>query len=148
MKGKKGICLILCLLLISALVPCAAAVTGECVDGVWASIALTGGANKLIFSADSEAEQKILYPDEQTDAQYILPEGVAYDAASNTLSLTDFNAPTANLVLTMMGGDFKIRLTGSSTLASVRSESMGRGGSITFCGDGSLEVNSAETAIL
>lgn len=147
-KGKKGICLILCLLLISALVPCAAAVTGECVDGVWASIALTGGANKLIFSADSEAEQKILYPDEQTDPQYILLDGVAYDASSNTLSLTDFNAPTANLVLTMMGGDFKIRLTGSNSLASVRSESMGRGGSITFCGDGALEVSSSDTAIL
>ena len=147
-KGKKGICLILCLLLILALVPCAAAVTGECVDGVWASIALTGGANKLIFTADSETEQKILCPDEQTDAQYILPEGVSYDAASNTLSLTDFNAPTANLVLTMMGGDFKIRLSGSSSLASVRSESMGRGGSITFCGDGALEINSAETAVL
>ena len=99
MKGKKGICLILCLLLISALVPCAAAVTGECVDGVWASIALTGGANKLIFSADSEAEQKILYPDEQTDAQYLPPEGMSYDPASNTLSLTDYQGPTAELVI-------------------------------------------------
>ena len=150
MNGKKGLCLILCLLLLTGLVPLrASAYYGESVDGVWASIALTGGANKLIFSADGELEAQILYPDEYTDAQYILPEGVAYDAASNTLSLTDFNAPTANLVLTMMGGDFKIRLTGSSSLSSIRSESMGRGGSITFCGDGALELNSsAENAIL
>ena len=53
MKVRKGICLILCILFLSGLVPLrAAAVSGECVDGVWASIALTGGANKLIFTAD------------------------------------------------------------------------------------------------
>ena len=149
MKGKKGICLILCLILITALAPQrAAAVTAECVDGVWASVALTGGANKIIFSADSELEQQILNPTEQTPAQLILPEGAVYDAGTNTLSLTDFNAPTANLVLTMMGGDFKLRLAGSSTLCSIRSDSMGRGGSLTICGDGALELAGGENAIL
>ncbi len=149
MKWRKGICLILCILLLTGLAPArAAAVCGECVDGVWASIALTGGANKLIFSADDAVEQQILHPDEGTDARYIQPEGLAYDAASNTLSLTDFDAPTANLVLTMMGGDFRIRLTGSSRLGAICSESKGRGGSITFCGDGALTIVSADTAIL
>ena len=149
MKWKKGICLILCLLFITGLIPVrTTAVTDECVDGVWASIALTGGANKILFSANSEIENQILYPDAQTDAQYILPEGVAYDAASNTLSLTDFNAPTARLVLTMMGTDFRLRLTGSSRLASICSESKGRGGSVTICGDGSLELTGSESAIL
>lgn len=139
MKLKKGILLILCLILLAApAMRTPPAAYGE--DGAVASIALTGGANKVIFSADSEIENRILYPDAQTDAQYLLPEGVAYDAASNTLSLTDFDGATANLVLTMMGGDFKIRLAGSSRLASVRSESMGRGGSISFCGDGALEI--------
>ena len=61
MKGKKGICLILCLLLLTGLAPLrAAAVCGEQVDGVWASIALTGGANKVLFSADGEIENQIL----------------------------------------------------------------------------------------
>ena len=149
MKGKKGICLILCLLLLTGLAPLrAAAVCGEQVDGVWASIALTGGANKVLFSADSEIENQILYPGEGTAQQYILPPGAVYDAASNTLNLTDFDEPTANLVLTMMGADFKIRLEGSSRLASICSESKGRGGSITFCGDGALEIAGSENAIL
>lgn len=149
MKGKKGICLILCLLLLTGLAPLrAAAVCGEQVDGVWASIALTGGANKVLFSADSEIENQILYPGEQTASQYILPPGAVYDAASNTLNLTDFDEPTANLVLTMMGGDFKIRLAGSSRLASICSDSKGRGGSITFCGDGALDIVGSDTAIL
>ena len=149
MKGKKGICLILCILLLTGLAPLrAAAVSGEPLDGVWASVALTGGANKIIFSADSEIEQQILSPGDQTPAQFLLPEGVAYDAASNTLSLTNFNAPTANLVLTMMGADFKIRLSGSSSLASICSESRGRGGSVTLCGDGALELAGAENAIV
>lgn len=146
---KKGICLILCIILLTGLVPVrSSAVYGEPVDGIWASIALTGGANKVLFSADSEIENQILYPDDTTSAQYILPEGAVYDAASNTLNLTDFNEPTANLVLTMMGTDFRIRLAGSSRLASIRSESKGRGGSITFCGDGELELSSSETAVL
>ena len=148
MKLRKGICLVLCILLLTALVPRAAAVSGESVDGVWASIALTGGANKVIFSADSEVEEQILHPDELTDAQYLLPEGAEYDAATNTLSLTDFDGATANLVLTMMGSDFRLSLAGSSTLASIRSESMGRGGSITLCGDGELEILSSGPAIL
>lgn len=149
MKLRKGICLILCILLLSSLAPHGVlAVCDECVDGVWASIALTGGANKLLFSADSDVEQQILNANEQSAPQYIPPEGMVYDTASNTLFLTDFDGATANLVLTMMGGDFKISLSGSSTLGSILSESKGRGGSITFCGDGSLEIVSAETAIL
>ena len=149
MKGKKGICLILCLLLLTGLAPLrAAAVCDEQVDGVWASIALTGGANKVLFSADGEIENQILFPGEQTASQYILPPGAVYDAASNTLNLTDFDEPTANLVLTMMGGDFKIRLAGSSRLASICSDSKGRGGSITFCGDGALDIVGSDTAIL
>ena len=149
MKGKKGICMILCLLLLTGLAPLrAAAVCGEQVDGVWSSIALTGGANKVLFSADSEIEDQILYPGEGTAQQYILPPGAVYDAASNTLNLIDFDEPTANLVLTMMGADFKIRLEGSSRLASICSESKGRGGSITFCGDGALEIVGSENAIL
>lgn len=149
MKGKKGICLILCILLLTGLAPLrAAAVSGEPQEGVWASVALTGGANKIIFSADSEIERQILNPSDQTPAQFLLPRGVSYDASSNTLSLTDFNAPTANLVLTMMGADFKICLSGSSSLASICSESRGRGGSVTLCGDGALELAGAENAIV
>ena len=72
MKGKKGICLILCIWLLTGLAPLRAfAAPGECVDGVWSSITLTGGANKVIFSADSGIENQILHPDGLTAGQYI-----------------------------------------------------------------------------
>ena len=148
MKMKKGICLLLCAILLVGLMPAGAlAANGPGIAGdVCASICLTGGMDKTIYSADSAIEQQILYPGELTEARYLLPDGVSYDAVSNTLTLTDFSAPSAVLSLTMMGGDFKIRLSGSSSLAAIRSESMGWGGSITFTGDGALDVTNYSEA--
>ena len=148
MKMKKGICLLLCVILLACLTPTGAlAANGPGIAGdVCASICLTGGMDKTIYSADSAIEQQILYPDEYTEARYLLPDGVSYDAVSNTLTLTDFSAPSAVLSLTMMGSDFKIRLSGSSSLAAIRSESMGWGGSITFTGDGALDVTNYSEA--
>ena len=147
-KMKKGICLLLCAILLVGLMPAGAlAANGPGIAGdVCASICLTGGMDKTIYSADSAIEQQILYPDEYTEARYLLPDGVSYDAVSNTLTLTDFSAPSAVLSLTMMGSDFKIRLSGSSSLAAIRSESMGWGGSITFTGDGALDVTNYSEA--
>lgn len=148
MKMKKGICLLLCAILLVGLMPVGAlAANGPGIAGdVCASICLTGGMDKTIYSADSAIEQQILYPGELTEARYLLPDGVSYDAVSNTLTLTDFSAPSAVLSLTMMGSDFKIRLSGSSSLAAIRSESMGWGGSITFTGDGALDVTNYSEA--
>ena len=148
MKMKKGICLLLCAILLVGLMPAGAlAANGPGIAGdVCASICLTGGMDKTIYSADSAIEQQILYPGELTEARYLLPDGVSYDAVSNTLTLTDFSAPSAVLSLTMMGSDFKIRLSGSSSLAAIRSESMGWGGSITFTGDGALDVTNYSEA--
>ena len=148
MKMKKGICLLLCAILLVGLMPAGAlAANGPGIAGdVCASICLTGGMDKTIYSADSAIEQQILYPDEYTEARYLLPDGVSYDAVSNTLTLTDFSAPSAVLSLTMMGSDFKIRLSGSSSLAAIRSEAMGWGGSITFTGDGALDVTNYSEA--
>lgn len=148
MKMKKGICLLLCVILLACLTPTGAlAANGPGIAGdVCASICLTGGMDKTIYSADSAIEQQILYPDEYTEARYLLPDGVSYDAVSNTLTLTDFSAPSAVLSLTMMGSDFKIRLSGSSSLAAIRSEAMGWGGSITFTGNGALDVTNYSEA--
>ena len=148
MKMKKGICLLLCAILLVGLMPAGAlAANGPGIAGdTYASICLTGGMDKTIYSADSAIEQQILYPDEYTEARYLLPDGVSYDAVSNTLTLTDFSAPSAVLSLTMMGSDFKIRLSGSSSLAAIRSESMGWGGSITFTGYGALDVTNYSEA--
>ena len=61
---------------------------------------------------------------------------------------SSFSPLLLSALLTMMGGDFKLRLAGSSTLCSIRSDSMGRGGSLTICGDGALELAGGENAIL
>ena len=142
---KKAVCLILCALLVGALMP-AAVVSASGPDAVFASAVLTGGTEKCLYSADGAIEAMILDPNPQSDPYYDLPEGVRYDPASNTLYLTDFNAPDTTLLLTAMGGDFRLCLAGSNSLAAIRSDSLGLGGSITFCGLGALELVSLSEA--
>ena len=147
MKLKKVFTILICaLLLVSALPAAAFAATGA--EEALASITLTGGTEKVLFSTDSEVEAMILNGGEQGDDRYRLPEGARYDQDSNTLFLSDFSAPGSTLMLTGMGGDFKIDLAGSSTLAAIRSDSAGQGGSITFCGDGALELSSLSEAAI
>ena len=99
-KVKKGICLLLCILWLICLLPAGALAA----SGPEASICLTGATEKTLFSADSAIEEQILHPNEQTEARYLLPDGVSYDAPSNTLTLSDYNDPGSTLVLTAMGG--------------------------------------------
>lgn len=147
MKQKRVLTIVLCALLLCALVP-AATVSADGPDGVLASIVLTGGTEKSIYSADSAVEAMILDPNPQADSRYDLPDGLRYERESNTLYMTDFSSAGSTLVLTAMGSDFKISLSGSSSLAAIRSDSMGCGGSITFCGDGALELSSLSDAAI
>ena len=80
MKMKKGVCLLLCLISLVCLFPAGAlAANGPgAADGVYASICLTGGEEKTVYSADSTIEEKILHPDEQTEARDLLPARVRY----------------------------------------------------------------------
>lgn len=147
MKLKKALSILIGTLLLVSLMP-AAAFAANGPGGALASIVLRGEMEKCLYSADSTVQAMIADPAPQADDRYNVPEGASYDAAANTLYLTDFQAPGSTLVLTSMGSDFKIQLSGSSTLAAIRSDSMGWGGSITFCGDGALELSSLSEAAI
>ena len=152
MKRKRIFSFILCALLLACLVPTAAfAADGanpQSAGGVFASVTLSGAADKVLFSADGAVESLILSADEQTEPRYRPIESAAYDIESNTLTLSNFAGEGVVLNLTMMGADFKLRLVGSSSLSAIRAESLGFGCSICFCGEGALTVTNPEgTAI-
>ncbi|MCR4594105.1 MAG: hypothetical protein K5761_03530 [Clostridiales bacterium] len=68
-------------------------------------------------------------------------EGVAYDKASNTLTLTNFTAPMF-LNIVSMGDDFKIKLVGTNKLDSIYiSDGQENGCSVAFIGNGNLTLN-------
>ncbi len=72
--------------------------------------------------------------------------GAAYDLASNTLSLTNYNGVGTFLEARAMGEDFTIRLAGSSELDVLLVYGTGYGGSLHVVGDGSLTVNGTGNA--
>ena len=148
MKLKKAFCIGLCALLLAALLgPAVFAQSGP--DAAFASLRLTGSMEKTVYSADGAVEAMILNPSPDVDEHYRLPEGVAYDYEGNTLTLTDFRGEGCTLLAEGMGDDFQIRLVGASALAGIRSSSLGAGGSLSFCGDGALEIsNLSDAAIL
>ena len=68
-------------------------------------------------------------------------EGVAYDKATNTLTLTNFTDPMM-LNVVSMGDDFKIKLVGTNKLDHIYlSDGQENGCSVTFTGTGSLTLN-------
>ncbi len=97
---------------------------GPCIEGdfAFANIQLN---DTVVFSAN---EQNAV-------------DGVSYDQASNTLTLTNYDHPDAALYTNMMGDDFKLNLVGSNKLQNLGIWHGGWGGSLTICGSGSLTVN-------
>ena len=69
-------------------------------------------------------------------------EGLSYDLATNTLTLTDFVHLDYVLQVYAMGEDFKLEIIGDCALARIEGAGMNWGNSITFCGSGTLNVNS------
>lgn len=63
-------------------------------------------------------------------------EGLDYDKATNTLTITNFKAD--RLDANEMGDDFKIKLVGDSSIGWIQIWGYGYGGSVTFIGDGTL----------
>ena len=137
LKHRRITSLIICALLLVCLVrPGVYASDGPSllsVDGQCASVTLV----------DLSGPERVSMPVFSADASVVCsaPQGVEYDRSTNTLTLSDLGGAAMRLELVMMGSDFKIRLCGSSSLESIRSASMGWGGSIEFCGEGSLVVS-------
>lgn len=77
-------------------------------------------------------------------AESVLP-GCSYDRESNTLTLSNFNRPSATIQTNLMGNGFKILLVGDNHLGQIVSWGAMYGGSITFTGTGSLTLNESQT---
>ena len=75
------------------------------------------------------------------EAHNDLIAGAAYDRASNTLTLTDFDHPELYLSTNMMGDDFALCVEGSCALHGIAVYGYGWGGSLRFTGTGTLTVN-------
>lgn len=63
-------------------------------------------------------------------------DGATYDKSTNTLTLN--NCKLARLETNEMGDDFKIKLVGNNSVDYITVWGYGYGGSLTFCGDGTL----------
>ena len=70
-----------------------------------------------------------------------LPDGVAYDLATNTLTLTGFDGGKYMLSANMMGDDLTIRVSGDCRLGGVTVWGDGWGAGLRIAGTGSLTVN-------
>ena len=67
--------------------------------------------------------------------------GVTYDTATNTLTLDNFNDPTASLTLNAMGEDFTVEVVGECAIGHITTWGWFWEGSVTFDGSGTLNIN-------
>ena len=75
------------------------------------------------------------------DNEFSKVKGVTYDKKTNTLTLSKYVNPNAELRLNDMGDDFKIKISGTNELKSIEANSGGWGCSIEVSGTGTLTVN-------
>ena len=123
LKCIGALALAVSLTMVPSMIPVQAS-NGPCIEGdfAFANIQLN---DTVVFSANEKNTV----------------DGVSYDQASNTLTLTNYDHPDVALYTNMMGDDFKLNLVGSNKLQNLRIWHGGWGGSLTICGSGSLTVN-------
>ncbi len=68
-------------------------------------------------------------------------DGISYDKASNTLTLTNFKQEDKIIITNMMGDDFKINVVGECEVARMNIWGDGYGGTLNIVGTGKLTVN-------
>jgi len=83
---------------------------------------------------------RYVYPEALASDDPITITGISYNEKLNTLTLKNVKTDAA-LVLTAMGDDFKISVTGYNEIGCIISADLAWGGSIEFTGNGILEVN-------
>lgn len=84
------------------------------------------------------------------DSEFSKVSGVTYDKKTNTLTLSKYVNPNAELRINEMGDDFKIKISGTNEIKSIDAEGGEWGCSIEVSGTGTLTVNKnreAENAI-
>ena len=118
--------------------------------GPWLSesIGKSGRAAILVFDS---AEDKDIILAENTGGDVGMAvyndalEGVTYDLKTNTLTLKDANMSDCEIVANFMGDDFKLKIEGDCSIASMIIQSADYSSSLNIVGSGTLSVNSGKT---
>ncbi|MBE6747976.1 MAG: hypothetical protein E7557_01970 [Ruminococcaceae bacterium] len=95
----------------------------------------------LISFVDVYGDISFLYPASlDTQLRFKNSKNISYNEKTNTLTLSNFKTDEI-MVLTAMGDDFKIKLSGYNKLGCIVSSDLDWGGSVTVTGGGVLIVN-------
>ncbi|MBQ7500772.1 MAG: S-layer homology domain-containing protein [Clostridia bacterium] len=144
MKTKRIICSILCVLMLITLIPVTvSAENGPFIDE---EFSMAYGAffktdeNGQVIS-DVEGEPEAVWFFRQGKAQASTPDGIDYDLATNTLTITNIDMTSYLLETVMMGDDFKVVVKGNCGIGSIAVFDWSWGGSLDIEGDGTLTVN-------
>ncbi|MBO7179229.1 MAG: hypothetical protein J6V78_02705 [Clostridia bacterium] len=110
-------------------------------NGPYKSNNADDSAMALISFVDVYGDISFLYPASlDTKGRFKNSKNISYDEKTNTLTLSSFKTDEI-MVLTAMGDDFKIKLSGYNELGCIVSSDMNWGGSVTVTGSGALIVN-------
>lgn len=114
--------------------------------GVWAGDADSAAARGVLLfqmiSGNSEQRVWQALKDDTAPASYGGEDSYAsYSKSDNTLTLHNFSHSDLGLRAYGMGTDFKIKLEGANALIRVSSDALSFGGSLYFCGEGSLTLD-------
>ncbi|MBQ6936816.1 MAG: hypothetical protein IJN49_09745 [Clostridia bacterium] len=85
-----------------------------------------------------------LYPEFMSAEMPVAKKGISYDVKTNTLTLNNYKS-NEMLMMSAMGDDFKIKVSGYNEIGCIGSLDLGWGGSITVTGNGVLVVNNNKT---
>ncbi len=85
-----------------------------------------------------------LYPEFMSAEMPVAKKGISYDVKTNTLTLNNYKS-NEMLMMSAMGDDFKIKVSGYNEIGCIGSLDLGWGGSITVTGSGVLVVNNNKT---
>lgn len=89
-------------------------------------------------------DMSYVYPEIMAAVMPVNVKGISYDLKTNTLSLNNFKSDMM-LMLTDMGDDFKIKLSGYNEVGFIGSVALAWGSSVTVTGSGVLVVNKNKT---
>lgn len=98
---------------------------------------VSGYAYVAVFSTEDDAGQYVFNPAEP--GTVVTVEGISYNESTNTLTIKDYNGFA--IVTNEMGDDFKVNVEGASNLARMIAWGYGYGGSVTFTGNGTLNIS-------
>ncbi|MBQ7160828.1 MAG: S-layer homology domain-containing protein [Clostridia bacterium] len=141
---KRALCIVLSLLLLSAIIPLASYAGNGPFDGGnigwWGSGCFTKIDEHGFPVENGDGIPVATYFWTRGEAGENFP-GTVYDRETNTLTLNSIDAPDYNIDLMMMGEDFKIVVNGVCRIGAILSWGNSYGSNVDIEGTGTLIVN-------